>query len=123
MHWVNFAKASIKITQNMIKIATKGTRRSNIMYKRLVNLRRLNYLILLSVITGCSSILNPEREFSEPVSGSIIVAQSLFKDKKSTSCESKSQKEKQACQKQVDALAQSITDAKAKSNQDGPKID
>jgi hypothetical protein len=73
-------------------------------------------LFLLSVImAGCASILQPNREFAEPLTGSVIIAKNIFKDNKGVGCDSKTHKAKVACEKQVNDLAKSISDAKVKS--------
>ena len=101
----------------MIKIDTATYERDEKMYKTLLSSKKLVFLCFITTITSCSTILAPDKEFTEPMSGSIIIAQNIFKKDKPASCDSKPKKERLACQKQVDALAKSISDAKEKSNQ------
>ena len=76
------------------------------------------FLTSVTFISGCSVFHEPNRQFNNELTGAVEIAQDLFSDEKeSTTCESKHKKEKLACQKQIDALVQSIK----KSNNDEHK--
>ena len=77
----------------------------------------LIFLTLVALLSGCSVFWGPDRQFNNQIAGAIEIAQDVIGDEKeSKPCESKPKKEKLACQKQVDALVQSIRNAKKSNN-------
>ena len=73
-------------------------------------------LFLSLWLTGCSTILDPDREFADPITGSIIIAKDvLTSDTQDKSCDQKPKSEQEACRKQVDALSEAIANAKKKN--------
>ncbi len=75
-------------------------------------------MVLLSLtisLTSCSLFMGPDKQFNNEVIGAYEIAEgALSHNSQPKSCESKSKKEKAACQKQVDALVKSIENSKNK---------
>lgn len=85
------------------------------MYK-LSNCSKVLVFSMISILlSGCSLFMGPDKQFDNQITGAYEIAEgALNGNSHSNSCESKSQKEKEACQKQVDALVKSIENSKNK---------
>jgi len=76
-------------------------------------LRVLIFALLLIISTGCSTILDKDREFTEPMTGSIMVVRDMLaKDKTNVDCESKAKPARVACEKELEELKKSFERAK-----------
>ncbi|WP_196140692.1 hypothetical protein [Aliikangiella sp. G2MR2-5] len=72
-------------------------------------------LLVTGSLVGCSTILDPDREFAEPITGSVIIAKDVLSpDEKPKGCDAKPKSQQEQCKKQVDELTDSITNAKKK---------
>ncbi|MDH5629751.1 MAG: hypothetical protein OEY96_06310 [Gammaproteobacteria bacterium] len=72
------------------------------------------FISLLST-TSCSSWMESDREFAEPVTGAIMIVRDAFSDEDDKDPCPKDKKKREACQKQINDLAESISKAKNKS--------
>jgi len=67
------------------------------------------FSLLLQPLLGCSSMLDKDRGYTEPVTGAVIIARDLLiNDDPPASCDSQPKSKQASCNKEVQALAESI---------------
>lgn len=72
-------------------------------------------LTLLAELFGCSTILDKDRGFTEPVTGAIMITRDVFsRDKPSEGCDSLPKSKIKSCQKEAEALRKAIENQKNK---------
>lgn len=66
-------------------------------------------LILFTELLGCSSILDKDRGFTEPVTGAVMIVRDVFtSDKRAVGCDSLPKSKRETCQKEAEALRKAI---------------
>ncbi len=72
-------------------------------------------LILYTELFGCSSILDKNRGFTEPVTGAIMIVRDVFSnDKHPVGCDSLPESKRETCQKEAETLRRAIENQKNK---------
>jgi len=69
--------------------------------------------VFCQILHGCATILDNDREFSEPMTGTIMVVRDVFSnDEENIGCQSKAKSARIACEKELEELKQSFERAK-----------
>ena len=72
-------------------------------------------LILFTELFGCSSMLDKDRGFTEPVTGAVMIVRDIFtSDKRPVGCDSLPKSKRETCQKEAEALRRAIENQKNK---------